>query len=114
MTLHKLLRRLSSVAHTILEGTGRTDFEVDKRFLQKTGANIPFLWIVRKHGTGLYRLDEDNDRAKASFMLGYYVGSHTDFLIFHYDGKCFRQLFLSDALAELDRLGGMLISHNNS
>ncbi len=104
MTLHKLLRRMSAVAYTMLEGTGRTDFEVDQRFLQKAGADIPFLWIVRKHGTGLYRLDEDSDRSNASFMLGHYVGSHTDFLIFHYDGKLFRQLFLSDALAELNRL----------
>lgn len=103
MTLHKLLRRMSAVAHTMLEGTGRTDFEADKCFLQKAGANIPFLWIIRKHGTGLYRLDEDNDRSNASFMLGHYVGSHTDFLIFHYDGTRFRQLFLLDALAELDR-----------
>ena len=88
---------MSAVAYTMLEGTGRTDFEVDQRFLQKAGADIPFLWIVR-------RLDEDSDRSNASFMLGHYVGSHTDFLIFHYDGKLFRQLFLSDALAELNRL----------
>ena len=95
---------MSAIAHTMLEEAGRPHFELDKRFLQKWGTDFPFLWLVRKLGTDFFQLEDDDSQVNASFMLGHYAGTHTDFLIFHYDGKRFRQLFLSDALAELDRL----------
>jgi hypothetical protein len=87
MDMAELLQCMEWIAISLITGRYITDFTVhDTRFIRKTNAGRPFIWLVYKSGTHIYAMDDVREIRSFLEILDYYEQySTSDFCLYRYD-----------------------------
>jgi uncharacterized secreted protein with C-terminal beta-propeller domain len=85
----ELLQQMRPIASALITGRYIMDFTVhDTRFIRRTNAGVPFIWLVYKSGTHIYAMDDAKEIRNFLEMLDYYEQySTSDFCLYRYDGN---------------------------
>lgn len=93
MNPEKLLSEMGAIVSALMRGF-RSDFtEVDTDFIQRTQAEIPFIWLVRECGTNLCELSDMDDLHRFSAVVDYMDSSRNDYCLYYFDGEKLQPTF---------------------